>query len=129
MVSVVVDTSVLVEEIRTGSELWLKLKNKSKLGKIILICPSIILTELWAGQSMNKVKAVQFVENMLEIVTVIDVGEELAKGAGGIIRKYKISGFDAIVVETCLKYEAELATLNTKHFVGIKGLKLYNSDK
>jgi len=129
MVNIIVDTSVLIEEVRRGSELWQKLKKESKKGNIKLICPSIVLTELWAGASMEKDKAVEIVERMMETAIIIDVGQDLAKKAGEIIRNYKLSGFDAIIAVTCIAYKGELATLNTKHFVGIKGLKLYNHTK
>ena len=125
MVNVVVDTSVLIEEIRLGSDLWLQLKKESKLGKIKLISPSIVLTELWAGKSMSKKSNEKYVERMIDVVVVVDVRRELAKKAGEIIRKYKTVGFDAIIAATCFQYGAELATLNTKHFKMIKGLKLY----
>lgn len=129
MVNIVVDTSVLIEEVRRGSELWQEIKEESKKGSVKMICPSIVLTELWAGSSMEKAKAVEIVERMMETVTVIDVGQDLAKKAGEIIRNHKLSGFDAIIAATCAVYDGKLATLNTKHFVGIKGLKLYNHSK
>lgn len=125
MVNVIVDTSVLIEEIRTGSELWSSIKENNKTDKLRILCPSIVLTELWAGKSMNYKSAIKAVEKILSIVTVVDVGQELAKDAGKIIRQYKVTGFDAIIAATCAAYEGKLATLNTKHFVGIKGLKLY----
>ena len=53
----------------------------------------------------------------------------MAKLAGEVKRNYKIAAIDAIIAAIALENEAMVATLNTKHFVGIKGLKLYNISK
>lgn len=126
MVNVVVDTSVLIEEIRQGSDLWQEMKKESRLGGVRLFCPSVVLAELWAGKSMARVKAIKLVERMIEVTCVVDLKSNLAKKAGEIIREYNLSGFDAVVAATALAHKAKLATLNKKHFVGIKGLRLYN---
>ena len=126
---IVVDTSILIEEIRIGSETWKNVKKDCLENDGKIMCPSIVLTELWAGKSMKNIGEIKFVEDIIEVVDFIDVDEKLAKKAGEIIRNNKLSGFDAIIAATCVTYEAKLATLNTKHFVGIKGLKLYNSFK
>lgn len=125
---IVVDTSILIEEIRNDSEMWRRVKKDCFDNDEKILCPSIVLTELWAGKSMEKDSEKKFVEDIIEVINFIDVDEKLAKKAGEIIRNNKLSGFDAIIAATCILYEGKLATLNTKHFVGIKGLKLYKDE-
>lgn len=128
MVKVVVDTSVLVDEIRRGSVLWNDIKISVRAGGVQLISSVVVLAELWAGESMNRNEDRSIVEEMVEVITFLQVDSLLAKKAGEVIRKYKLSGFDAIIVATAMEYNAELATLNKKHFKGIKGLKLYDEN-
>lgn len=128
MVKVVIDTSVLVDEIRKGSVLWSDIKIGVRNGNIRLMSSVVVLAELWAGESMNRDRDRLIVEEMVQVVTFLQVDSVLAKKAGEVIRKYKLSGFDAVIAATAMEYGAELATLNTKHFKNIKGLKLYNEN-
>ena len=86
----------------------------------------MVLSELWAGKSMDKKNSQVIVSKLIEIISFVEVDGNLAEMAGEIIRKYKTMGFDSIIAATCIKYNAELVTLNVKHFKSIKGLKLYN---
>jgi tRNA(fMet)-specific endonuclease VapC len=128
MVNLFIDTSVLIEEIRKGSELWSEVKDLSKSNKVSIISSVIVLTELWMGESMSKKEKLNVVEEMVEVITFVDVNNKLAKMAGELIRKYKVIGFDGIIAATAMEYNAELVTLNIKHFKNIKGLKLYNEN-
>lgn len=125
MVNLFVDTSVLIEEIRQGSELWLKIKELAKKEEANLFSSVVVLSELWAGESMNKKENTIIVEKMIEMITFVDVDSVLSKMAGELIRKCKLVGFDSVIAATCIKYGAELVTLNVKHFKCVKGLKLY----
>ncbi len=128
MVKVVVDTSVLIDEIRRGSDLWSDIKVAVREGNIQLMSSVVVLAELWAGESMNKNDDRLIVEEMIEVITFLQVDSVLAKRVGEVIRKYKLSGFDAVIAATTMEYGAELATLNIKHFKNIKGLKLYDEN-
>ena len=128
MVNIVVDTSVIIDGIRSDGGLWLKLKNMAMGDRARLVCPVVVITELWAGQSMAKPGAVKVVVNMLQIMKIVDVDVVVAKVAGGLIRKYGLVGFDAVVAAICVEEKAFLATLNTRHFKNIDGLKLYKDE-
>ena len=105
-----------------------KLIDSFELGKCELRTSSIVLTELWMGESMNYKTSVDDVEKILSPITTMTIDGQIAKKAGELIRKKQADGFDALVAATALVYNAELATLNTKHFSNIKGLKLYNDN-
>lgn len=89
---------------------------------------SIVLTELWMGESMNYKSSVDDVEKILRPITTMTIDGEIGKKAGELIRKKQASGFDALIAATAMVYNAELATLDTKHFKNIKGLKLYDEN-
>lgn len=129
MVKIVVDSSLFIEEIRHGSEKYQELVKLHKKGEVLLLVPMVIITELWSGESMDKKKEVEVVELMLSITKKIVLNEKIAKLTGELNRKYKIGVVDAMVAATALENNAMVATLNTKHFVGIKGLKLYSAVK
>ena len=128
MVTLVVDTSVLIEEVRRGSKFWRDLKLLVKEKKILLMSSVVVLTELWRGESMNVKENLKAVEEIIEIILFVNLDETLAKVAGELARNYRIDGFDAIIAATAMVHNADLATLNTKHFKNIKGLKLYDEN-
>lgn len=129
MVKIVVDSSLFIEEIRHGSEKYGELVKLCKKGVILLLVPMVVITELWSGESMDRKKDVEIVELMLTITEKVVLNEKIAKLTGELNRKYKTGVVDAMVAATALENDAIVATLNTKHFVGIKGLKLYNISK
>lgn len=125
---IIIDTSILIEKIRLKVGVFDKLTDEFETGKCELRISSIVLTELWMGESMNYQKAVDDVEKILRPIMVMTIDGEISKKAGELIRKKQATGFDALVAATALVYKAELATLNKKHFQNIKGLKLYNEN-
>jgi len=125
MVKIVVDTSIFIEEIRKGSLELAELAELASREEVDLYIPVIIITELWAGRSMNKAKVRALVEKKLGPFKRIEVNEKIARASGELIRKEQVKGIDAIVAACCLEKRARLATLNTKHFEKVKGLKLW----
>ena len=125
MVKVVVDSSIVIEKIRRGSEVFDNLIKLQKSRKVNLCISVVAIAELWAGESMNVKKEESIVEHLVSVMERIEVNEEIAKLSGEIVRKYKIGSMDALIAALALESEADLATLNAKHFVGIKGIKLY----
>ena len=129
MVNISVDSSILIQNLRLGKELFFGILKKADLGDVRLIISSAVLMEIWSGKSMNDSVLVKKIEKRLLAFENVVVNVEIAKKAGEIRRKHEISGIDALIAATSIINEAELVTLNTKHFVGIKGLKLYNISK
>jgi len=127
MVKVVVDSSVLIEKMRMVKNCFYdKLVELQSNGKVDLLISVIVIAELWTGDSMNQKVKIESAETLIKHLRRIVVNEDISKLAGEIMRKHKIQGMDALIVASALESEAELATLNTKHFVNVKGLKLYH---
>lgn len=124
MVKIVVDTSVIIDGIRRGDGWWFDLQDKAIRGEVSLLCPVVVLTELWAGKSMAQSRAVKAMKQMLSVTEKKNITIEMAVEAGNIIRNYGLIGFDAIIAAMTIVSGAELATLNAKHFEKVKGLKL-----
>jgi len=127
VVDVIVDTSVIIEKIRTNRGLFDKLIDKAKKGKVGLYTSAVVITELWMGQGMKYKESVMGVEDLLESMRTITIDREIGKKAGELIRGKQVEGFDALIAASALVLKFKLATLNVKHFKKIKGLKLYNS--
>jgi len=129
MVNISVDSSILIQNLRLGKELFFGILKKADLGDVCLIISSAVLMEIWSGKSMDNKVLVKKIENRLLAFKSIDINEEIAKKAGEIRRNYGVTGIEALIAATSIINDAELVTLNTKHFLGIKGLKLYNPSK
>jgi len=124
MKKVLVDTSVIVEFLRVKEEETLYEKVLGE--KIQPVVSFITPAELWAGESVweSKEKA-KFLEIVLSGVEVVFPGVSTLKLAGKLRAKYKISLLDAFVAAAAIEEKLSLATLNTKDFGKIKGVKLW----
>lgn len=125
MVGVLVDTSVLIEKIRRKKGMWDVLIKLREEEKVFLYTSSVVLTELWAGESMNEEKAVENVSIILRPLGIMAIDTEIGKKAGDLVRGGQATGFDGLIAATCLVHKIKLATLNIKHFKQVKGLKFF----
>ncbi|MFA6007425.1 MAG: type II toxin-antitoxin system VapC family toxin [Candidatus Shapirobacteria bacterium] len=125
MVKIVVDSSVIIEKIRTDGCLFDRLVELQLKNKVILFISVVTVAELWAGESMNKKSEIESVTEIIKYIKRLIVNEDIAMMSGEIVRKYKIEAMDALIAASALEDDAQLATLNVKHFKMIKGLKLY----
>jgi predicted nucleic acid-binding protein len=118
--SFLLDTDVLVDFLRGYSKAVTFVKANST--RIIL--PSIVVAELYAGVKGDTELTV--LENFISLFRVIPMTSEIAKKGGLYKRDYgKSHGVglaDAIIAATCETENAELKTLNIKHYPMIKGL-------
>jgi len=121
---ILIDTSVIIDYLRRKDKLNSWFYQLSLKGDDLAI--SIIThAELYSGKSIyesskNK-KILDNIVSKLEVITL-----DLATSAlGGQLRsKTNRDLFDCLIAATAIKNECRLATLNTKHFVDIKGLKI-----
>jgi predicted nucleic acid-binding protein len=115
------DTDVLVDFFR-GHNKAVTFVN-AHAARIIL--SSIVVAELYAGLKGNAEQAA--LENFCSLFRVVPVSIEIAKAGGLYKRDYgKSHGVglaDAILAATAEAENAELKTLNTKHYPMAKGLK------
>ena len=124
MVKVVVDTSILIEEVRQGSPGLRKLAKMARDGRWKLIIPVTVIGELWAGQSMRFKLSRQAMLNKLKGMEIMDIDVNTACKYGEIVRHGGRQGNDTWIAASALVNRAKVATLNKKDFEKIEGLKL-----
>lgn len=114
------DTDVLVDFFRGYSKAVALVHDNSS--RIIL--SSIVVAELYAGVKGDAEQTA--IENFLSLFRVIPVNEAIAKAGGLYKRDYgKSHGVglaDAILAATAEAENAELKTLNVRHYPMLKGL-------
>ncbi len=119
--SILLDTDVLVDFFRGHSKAVAFVNAHS--ARIIL--SSIVVAELYAGVKGEVEQAA--LEDFVSLFRVVSVRAEIAKAGGLYKRDYgKSHGVglaDAILAATAEAENAELKTLNTKHYPMLKGLK------
>ncbi len=115
------DTDVLVDFLRGHSEAVAFVNAHS--ARIIL--SSIVVAELYAGVRGDREQAV--LEALVSLFRIVPVSGEIAKTGGLYKRDYgKSHGVglaDAILAATAESENAELKTLNTKHYPMLQGLR------
>ena len=119
--SILLDTDVLVDFLRGHSKAVAFINAQSD--RIIL--SSIVVAELFAGVRGDAEQVV--LEDFISLFRVIPVDAEIAK-AGGLYkrdyaRSHGVGLADAILAATAESENAELKTLNTKHYPMFKGLR------
>ena len=121
MGSILLDTDVLVDFLRGHSKAVAFVNAHS--ARIIL--SSIVVAELYSGVKGDAEQAA--LENFISLFRIIPVSAEIAKAGGLYKRDYgKSHGVglaDAILAATAEFENAELKTLNTKHYPMFKNLK------
>ena len=118
--SILLDTDVLVDFFRGQVKAVAFINNYSD--RIIL--SSIVVAELFAGAKGSAEQVA--LEEFVSLFRVIPVNVEIAK-AGGLYKSkfgksHGVGLADAILAATAEAENAELKTLNTKHYPMLKGL-------
>lgn len=131
---VVVDTSILVESLRLGTYSPVLLDLSDRLTSRDIIISAIAIQELYVGDSTRNPKVIKAIDNLVRAFTVLDFTEDHAKLAGSLMLQARQMGrtvtfADASLAGVAISLNAELATLNSKHFAGLPGLKLYDISK
>ncbi len=116
-----IDTDVMIDFLRGHPKAVALVKKHSS--RIIL--SSIVTAELYAGVRGDE--ELDTLDNLVSLFRVIPVSPSLAR-AGGLNRRdyskaHGVGLADAIVAATCEAENAELKTLNIKHYPMIKGLR------
>lgn len=124
---ILVDTDVMVDYLR-GNDAAVALV-KSRADRLAL--SSVVVAELYAGAKGEREQAA--LDELFSVLRVVPVSAEIARAAGLFRRNYgKSHGVglaDAIVAATAQSEDAELSTLNVKHYPMLKGLKRAYSKK
>ena len=118
---ILLDTDVLVDFFRGHSKAVSFVNAHSH--RIVL--SSIVVAELYAGVKGDAEQVA--LENFISLFLVVPISAEIAKAGGLYKRDYgKSHGIglaDAILAATAKAENAELKTLNTKHYPMLKSLK------
>jgi predicted nucleic acid-binding protein len=119
--AILLDTDVLVDFLRGAT----KAVALVTLHADRIILSSIVVAELFAGVKGETEQTV--LENFVALFRVVPVDTEIARVGGLYKRDYSKSHgvglADAIVAATAEAEEAELKTLNIRHYPMVKGLQ------
>ena len=124
--NLVVDTSVLIDHLRGGNHWKRFVADSSK--DLKLFVPTIVIFELFSGQSIRSPAVVAKIHQLLHNFLRIELDENIAKTAGELFCDLQgnIQVSDYIIAASAQAINAEVLTLNKKHFQQIPNLKLYD---
>ena len=119
--SILLDTDVLVDFLRGHNKAVGFVNTHSAW----IILSSVVVAELYAGVKGDAEQAA--LDDLVSLFRVVPVSAEIAKAGGLYKRDYgKSHGVglaDAILAATAEAEDAELKTLNRKHYPMLKGLR------
>lgn len=126
MQKIVVDSDIIIDHFRRGSNTFDHLVNESADNKIKVYLPGIVYTEINSGQDSKDTHKLNQIEELRSIFEFVPADWEISQKAGFLVRDYPALGTaDAIVAATTLVLNAKLVTRNIKDFQGVKGLKFF----
>lgn len=116
-----VDTDVLIDFLR-GNDKAISLIDE--FSPRIILSP-IVIAELYAG--VKGANELTVLDNFVSLFRIVSIDSKIAR-AGGLYKRdfgksHGVGLADAILAATAEKENAELMTLNVKHYPMIKGLK------
>jgi len=119
--ALLVDTDVLIDFLR-GSDKAIAFIDE--FSPHIVLSP-IVIAELYAG--VKGADELSALDSFVSVFRVVPINSEIAK-AGGLYKRdfgksHGVGLADAVLAATADKENAELKTLNVKHYPMIKGLK------
>lgn len=125
---ILIDTSVIVDYIRTGKGILSELLLLERKKRVTLYIPSVVVLELWRVRSMSNVAVEKSMDRLISVMRLIELTKPLAKNAGNLMREGHIEDLtDAVITVTALYLGAQLATSNEKHFEKVKRLKIFRN--
>lgn len=117
------DTSVAVDHLR-GFDAAVDLLTGFSEADEPILASEIVRFELLRGVRPREAEGL---EQFLSALSWVPVGEEVARAAGALARRYRrshhgIDDADYLIAATSLLLEADLLTTNVRHFPMIRGL-------
>lgn len=126
MQKVVLDADVIIDYTRNADFFLEILLEKVHQREIKLFTPSVVISELMAGQETRKAEKLEKIRRFFGKVEFIPLTYELSEQTGFLLRDHQnLKLADAIVAATCLSLNAKLATRNLKDFTGIGDLRFF----
>ena len=122
--SVIVDTDIIIDLLRgvpQAKEFFEKIKTR----EIIAYYSEITEIEIYSGQSAGTPEEEKIIENLLELMTRLDINKAIARKAGEFRRKYSCCIPDALIAASASVNNIHtIATRNKKHYELIKEVKI-----
>ena len=124
----IIDTNIIIDELRGGKK-WDDLVGGFRKIDAELFLPSIVIFEIFSGQSSKNRKIKDKIDNLLGHFRLIDLSEGIAQKAGEIYRDNDstLGVIDYIIAATAIEIGAQVVTLNKKHFSKIPGVSVYET--
>ena len=121
----ILDTSILIDYLRNGSKGEKFFEDKTPQQQFFL--PTIVIFELFSGQSTQSQETINKIKKFIRYFPRIDLTETIARRAGEIYRdvSHALDVPDYIIAASALEIDAEVVTLNKKHFEKIPRISLY----
>lgn len=124
---IIVDSSIINDYLRGGRKWEGFISSAETEQDVQLFLPTIAIFELYSGTSTKNVKKLQEMTYFISQFQRIDLHEDIARLAGELARdtKQRIQAPDYIIAASALQINAQIATLNQKHFAQIPNIDLY----
>jgi predicted nucleic acid-binding protein len=127
MTRIIVDTSIVIDYLRQ------KDKSKTAFYQIFTIpsnkpvLPSTVISELWAGKSMDNERTKKFVGKLISTCETIFPNLSTAQKTGQILKNtnYEISFQDAQIGAFAIENKLPVLTINKKDFMKIKNIRFF----
>lgn len=124
---IVVDSSIVIDYLRGGNK-WIDfISSAEKEEETQLYLPTIVIFELYSGTSTKSAAKLREMIYFTSQFQRIDLSDTIAKIAGELFRdtKQHLGAADYIIAASALSVNAQIVTLNQKHFEKIPGINLY----
>ena len=123
----VLDTSILIDFLRKGKtarEFFDRVEEKNPE----FFIPTIVIYELFGGKSSANPSVSIKITNVIRFFKRVELTEQIAIQAGKLYRNLgsQISSEDYIIAASAMSINAQVVTLNKKHFQKIPGVQLYD---
>src|SRR3990167_8972118 len=100
MQKVVIDSDIIIDHFRRGSDVFDRLVRESIVGKTKVYLPGIVYTEINSGQDSREMNKIEELSSIFEFIAA-DQG--ISQKAGFLVRDYQNLGIaDAMVAATAL---------------------------
>ena len=118
------DTSVAIDHLR-GVQPAVDLLRRFVDEEESVISSEVVRFELLAGVQTKEIDAL---EQFFSVITWIPVGENISRAAGELARQHRrayggIDDADYLIAATALMLDADLITMNVRHFPMLTGLR------
>lgn len=124
METVLIDTSILIGRMRRDPAAFRA--SEAVAGSNLVVC-DVVLAEILAG-ARNKAEFArhhaELTGNFHVLPFTMEVSKHFREIIATIAPQHHVHLADHLIAATAMAHDVPLLTLNTKHFKGIKGLKL-----